>query len=476
MAVPLRDILLALRYGDASIVGESAGYLILGAADSARKVGGFATLDAIHLSGEGAVALEGAPCSPQDAEDSLRALLSVFLKQVRSPCPNLERVAERHGNRGLPGLVAELEAALIPVNRRAARRTLARLAREAVKSASIERTFAQVKPIEPRSSGLQPLAAEPGIQPLAAEPVTQVFAPVADYEESVPADEALTTVRTEIHVSHAESAFQEIVPRAPETFQENESRTISNLDVLSSVAGGFDHRDPLLSSAPETIVLGQRGPTTEFPISRGTAGMDSVLPAPQYLQPSCAETLQGKAEYSDPEYIDAEYIEEEPEGEDEFDAAPTQIFAGVTRLLDSNEVVAHAAMLPPPSDELPEQNSLAAMHATTAISSTAQPEAFVASPEPTPTPLSVQSSRRLARSVVPLASLRASRRLPEEESLIPEREEVRPRHRSSEIEELLDRMAVTSQSRDELYLGLKGLSLVEFSPAAPPVGTEWMGA
>src|SRR5690606_9229311 len=64
-----------------------------------------------------------------DAEASVRALLTKLLEVSGSGTPALTTAAKRKPGNGLPALVEELEAALIPVNRAAGRRALARLAR-----------------------------------------------------------------------------------------------------------------------------------------------------------------------------------------------------------------------------------------------------------------------------------------------------------------------------------------------------------
>ncbi len=65
-----------------------------------------------------------------DAEGSIRAILTRLLEASGSQTPALASAARRRPSAGLGTLVEELEAALIPVNRAAGRRALARLARE----------------------------------------------------------------------------------------------------------------------------------------------------------------------------------------------------------------------------------------------------------------------------------------------------------------------------------------------------------
>lgn len=179
MSVSLRDVVLAVGYGDASLVGESAGYLILGAADHALRDCQRACVDSITIDEEGSVRLKGAQVDEDEAERALRALLASLLARVRIPSNNLARVAKRRELRGLRGLVEELEAALVPVNRRAARRTLARLCREAHKSAARQHTSAEVAPVlfprEPAAS--IPPEADPSFQEPSPLPEAVQLAP-----------------------------------------------------------------------------------------------------------------------------------------------------------------------------------------------------------------------------------------------------------------------------------------------------------
>lgn len=134
MTVSLGQILAAVRSTEAALVGEVAGYLVLGAADAAQKAPTQADLGTIFIDENGEVLLRGALSEPSEVEQDLRDILGWLLDEVRSSFPNLRRVAERPEPRGLVSLITELETALVPVNRRAARRSLSRLAREAQKS------------------------------------------------------------------------------------------------------------------------------------------------------------------------------------------------------------------------------------------------------------------------------------------------------------------------------------------------------
>src|SRR5690606_11480593 len=100
--------------------------------------------------------LAGEPASDSEAERQLRALLAELLQAASSLTPALVRASRQVPLSGLAGFVAELESALIPVNRAAGRRALARLARET--SRAREQGLLQLEP-EPElqsDSELQP--------------------------------------------------------------------------------------------------------------------------------------------------------------------------------------------------------------------------------------------------------------------------------------------------------------------------------
>lgn len=162
MNASLREIVLAVRFGEASLVGESVGYLVLGACDRAVSVPRSVDLDGVLVTSEGEVVLDATPVTEEEAERSLRHLLGQLLTLLRTPFPNLARVAVREPC-GLRHLVSEIEAALVPVNRRAARRSLSRLVREARRSSTRERAALAVTELDlaPPPAGPAPSAAPP---------------------------------------------------------------------------------------------------------------------------------------------------------------------------------------------------------------------------------------------------------------------------------------------------------------------------
>ncbi len=98
-----------------------------------------------------------------DAEASLRRLLATLLETAGAQTPSLAAVARRKGGEGAAVLVEELEAALIPVNRSAGKRALARLARETKRVTNRVGRNASAPAINPREVApvLEPVVASP---------------------------------------------------------------------------------------------------------------------------------------------------------------------------------------------------------------------------------------------------------------------------------------------------------------------------
>ena len=131
-SVTLEDVFHVVEARRVPLAPELAGYLTLEIADGADAGAGNVDPKAVFVSEEGSVALVRPKIAPPkgDCEASIRAILTKLLEASGSKTPALAAAAQRKPGNGLPALVEELEAALIPVNRAAGRRALARLARE----------------------------------------------------------------------------------------------------------------------------------------------------------------------------------------------------------------------------------------------------------------------------------------------------------------------------------------------------------
>jgi hypothetical protein len=130
-SVTLDEVFTVVATKRVPLAPELAGYLVLELAEHADPGGGDIDPKSVFVGEEGTVALvkpkrEGGG----DPEASIRAALARLLDASGSQTPALAVASKRKSGSGLAALAEELEAALIPVNRSAARRALARLARE----------------------------------------------------------------------------------------------------------------------------------------------------------------------------------------------------------------------------------------------------------------------------------------------------------------------------------------------------------
>src|SRR5277367_3477387 len=131
-SVTLDEVFAVVVQRRVPLAPELAGYLVLEIAEHADPNGGDVDPRSVFVGEEGTVALvkpkrDGAT---GDAEASIRAALARLLDASGSHTPALAAASKRKSGAGLSTLAEELEAALIPVNRAAGRRALARLARE----------------------------------------------------------------------------------------------------------------------------------------------------------------------------------------------------------------------------------------------------------------------------------------------------------------------------------------------------------
>ena len=137
--VTLEDVFAAAAARAASIVPETSGYLALALGDATSRMPFAIDERSVMLNTEGTVTVtkRGAARTPHQAAEGLRSILARLLAAgTGAGMPSLlaaARPREAEG-RGVDAVVQEIEAALIPVNRAAARRALARLARETIKA------------------------------------------------------------------------------------------------------------------------------------------------------------------------------------------------------------------------------------------------------------------------------------------------------------------------------------------------------
>jgi hypothetical protein len=134
--VTVVEVIEAVRRRKALLAPETAGYLVLAAAD--QLAGAPALLDehrcGVLVEGGRVVLKPSAPSSQADAERGLRRLLHRLLDASNGSAPALATVAGLPAKGNVTILISELESALIPVNRGAASRALSRLARETMRA------------------------------------------------------------------------------------------------------------------------------------------------------------------------------------------------------------------------------------------------------------------------------------------------------------------------------------------------------
>jgi len=261
MSVTLCEVKRAARAHRAPLAGESAGYLVLAIADQVLQAPRLVQPEDIQLGEDGALrVVSGHASSDADAELSLRRALDQLLLVASSGSAALTRASRRTTPVGLSSLVQELEAALIPVNRGAAKRALARLHREtarALASGSLPEDEAVpaaapvAAPIVPAPAEAAPVApataavAAPGaVAPLAASPIVEArepkpepeLAPDLDQDCETPALVVIAPVVAESHLDGVVSALCAQLPLPPQ-FVESDALT-SALAVRAVPAGG----------------------------------------------------------------------------------------------------------------------------------------------------------------------------------------------------------------------------------------------
>jgi hypothetical protein len=167
--VTVAEVLAGAAAREVPLTAECVGYLVLGAADqiagAPRSVGAADLL----LSEEGVVRIAGGRAAAAlEAERDLRGMLDALLVRASAASPGLLRASRRPPGAGIDGLVRELETALIPVNRSAAKRSLARLQRETRRAVESGRVRTDIPP--PRQS--EPAPSVPVAAALPSVPVS----------------------------------------------------------------------------------------------------------------------------------------------------------------------------------------------------------------------------------------------------------------------------------------------------------------
>jgi hypothetical protein len=244
-SVTLEEVFTVIGARRVPLAPELAGYLVLEIAEHADPSGGDVDPKAVFVSEEGTVALvkprrEGPAGS---AETSIRAMLMRLLDASGSQTPALAAAGKRRTAAGLPALAEELEIALIPVNRAAGRRALARLAREVRRV-----TLGVGRNALPSSSDAVPSSRRASYASYPQAPGGEAAAPRSS-SHTFSRDEDPTTARGQIPDELLKQATPAASGEAAPTMQfETTSRDPSpsqaDVDSLISdfgVSGGADH-------------------------------------------------------------------------------------------------------------------------------------------------------------------------------------------------------------------------------------------
>ncbi|MEI9939777.1 MAG: hypothetical protein WDO69_21360 [Pseudomonadota bacterium] len=232
MSVTLSEVRRAARAHRAPLAGESVGYLVLAIADQVLQAPRLVQAADVQLTEDGALrVVSGHASSDADAELSLRRALDQLLLVASSGSAALTRASRRTAPLGLSSLVRELEAALIPVNRSAARRALARVHREtarALESGSLPEDDEAQEP----APAMPPAIAAPVVPP-AVPPAVELCEPNQKTELESELDQDLETpalvaavlpVIPETQLDGVVSALCEQLPASPQ-FVESDALT-----------------------------------------------------------------------------------------------------------------------------------------------------------------------------------------------------------------------------------------------------------
>jgi hypothetical protein len=136
--VTLDEVFAAASLRAASLVPETSGYLALAIGDATSRLPLLHDDRALMLTTEGGMSTSrrGDVVTPEKAAKAMRDVLARLLAVSSGTMPGLAAAARprEESARGVDAVIEEIEAALIPVNRAAAQRALARLSRETLRA------------------------------------------------------------------------------------------------------------------------------------------------------------------------------------------------------------------------------------------------------------------------------------------------------------------------------------------------------
>ena len=196
MSVTLLEVLAAAGARQACLTGENSGFIVLSLAQALQSGPRSVGLGDVVLTPQGAPCiLSGNRATPEACESSLRKLLRQLLVGAHRPAASMIRISE---GGGFGTLIAELQRALVPLNRPAALRSLARLCRDTERAQQrglLEKPRAQVESLLATWLGQHPSVAVPELQEaIVAPPPTA--ARVRTEQPTVPQPMVMRTPRS----------------------------------------------------------------------------------------------------------------------------------------------------------------------------------------------------------------------------------------------------------------------------------------
>jgi hypothetical protein len=269
---PLSELLAQWKARNVRVPADVGAFVVLEVTEG--LLGGPAVLGAsdVRVAEDGAVTLPTSrvPASPEDAARAITALLGSVLVAAGSVAPPaLVRVAEAAPPTGascLDRLRDDLEAALVPLNRQAARRVLARLVRESRRE--LARAAEPASPVERLDRELGPLVTpRAGAGPAqAADPIDALLADTADAQatlfEGAPST-LLPATEDPATIAMSSPGNLEAPPEAPEGEPPRPP--------AERAAGPSRRRDPPRPTEPSTED-GERAVSGDPPTRGGTLG------------------------------------------------------------------------------------------------------------------------------------------------------------------------------------------------------------
>lgn len=278
-SVTLDDVNAIVSQKRVPLAPELAGYLALEIAEQCTKDDSEVEPKHVYVSEEGSVAVvRSRKISPSGgAEASIRAILAKLLEAAGSQTPALSAAARRKPGGGVSALIEDLEGALIPVNRAAGRRALARLAREVKRVVMGVGRNASVPQGERRASSPN-LKNELALAAPSQRPPTP---PLAFESEESP-----TTARREIPAEVLEHATSS----SPQPTSESELPTVglTREQIEAAQKGNRDSVDSLLDKFEVTGAREDKALSRDL---KEIAGLEPTPPPPDVATAAEADSV-----------------------------------------------------------------------------------------------------------------------------------------------------------------------------------------